>query len=194
MWYVARMPITPCADNRGFLDIETTGLKWEYDDILEVAFVVTDPKMRETLFEYHSLVLTPNVDRVYDKCNDFCKETHTKNGLFDELRTGRGKTEEQIGREIAAIIRIFWGGAKAVICGSNVEAFDKPFMKAYIPEAFNAFHYRTINVSSLREILRGYGAVLEREDSAKPHRALQDCRDAIQLIYKCLTELKGLEL
>jgi len=184
----------PCARNRAVIDIETTGLKPEQHQILELTLIITDPKSTIELGGYHAFVHYDHPAHLWQEADEYVKKMHTENGLWAEhaqaCAEGRAKSLTQIGSEFAACVRHFCGpDPKVLPLGCNVEALDVPFLRYWLPEAASVLHYRSINVSSLREIVRDELGV-EFEKEVKPHRSTQDCRDAIELYHKCLEALR----
>ena len=108
-------------------------------------------------------------------------DMHTKSGLLDEIRKSTVSLEDA-GKETLAFIKSHVGAPKAVpLCGNSIGT-DRRFLAAYLPDIENYLHYRSVDVSSVKELVkRWYPGV----DAAKPsksgnHRALDDIRDSVR--------------
>jgi len=172
------------------LDIETSGLNPKYNEILEIAAVATDDRMQQEVGSYHALVQYTDVRRIYDECDDFVKIMHSKDNLWLDLQSSQTKPLSQIDTEFAAWIRSVASGTIPLAAGNNVEGFDLPFLKEWLPESRQIFHYRTVNISSLREIVHTECGVRLEGSREVTHRALADCRDSIALYHACLDALR----
>lgn len=170
------------SDKLFWIDIETTGLDPHYDKILEIGFVITDLDMN-ILSKNSWVVLNKLSDTFIHNMDDIVSDMHEKNKLFEECNSlGVARPWHQIEDEIK-----FWlmgnGANQQPLCGSSV-AFDRGFLKAQAPELDLFFHYRSIDISSLKELCKRYNPVLYAQvDSStsrrKLHRAIPDIEDTI---------------
>jgi oligoribonuclease len=110
---------------------------------------------------------------------------HTRSGLLDEIRRST-RTLEQAGHETLQFLKSHIGAPKAVpLCGNSIGT-DRRFLAAYLPDIENYLHYRCVDVSSVKELVKRW---YPQVDAGKPpktgnHRALDDIRDSIhELAY-----------
>lgn len=164
-----------------WVDVETTGLDPEVELLLEVAVVVTDADLNE--LEAKSWVIHQEI--VLNALSDFALKTHTENGLLNEV-VRSGHTRESVDRELGNLMRrsALWpsfcvGDERPPLCGSSIN-FERQWLSAYLPEFYKYIHYRSIDVSSLKELMNRWmpDEAISRRDTSK-HRALDDIRDSI---------------
>lgn len=159
-----------------WIDLEMTGLDEKVHVILEVAAVVTDLDFNP-LEEFHRIVHQPQEE--LDKMDDWCRKTHGKSGLTEQVKTGTSVAEVE--HEILDLIgRHFKPASKPedriVLCGNSI-GNDRRFIDKYLPRVAKRLHYRMIDVSSFKEIFREkYGIKVKKKDA---HRALDDIQESI---------------
>jgi oligoribonuclease len=153
-------------------DVETTGLSHEWDQVLEVAFVVTDSDL-EILGAYTEVVHWPELVSM----KPVVREMHTRTGLLDEVYMG-GKALSEISDEVIAFLKRNAVTDRSPLAGSTVH-FDRGFIKRDMPEVLAMIHYRNLDVSSLKELIKRWhpGAEWKKADR---HRALPDILDSIK--------------
>lgn len=165
-----------------WVDIETTGLEPEEHLPLEIAMAVTDKDLN-VLYEAEYVI---NQQIVLNDLSDWVIETHSKNGLLAEV-VKSGWTVEKVDRELnRAMLRSdLWpsflvGDEKPPLCGSTV-SFDRGWLKAWFPEFYKQIHYRNIDVSSLKELMKRWQPedVISRKETSV-HRAMPDLYDSIE--------------
>jgi oligoribonuclease len=160
------------------MDLEMTGLDHTRDVIVEIATIVTDDEL-EVVAEGPDLVVH-QPDEVLAAMDPFVRDMHTKSGLLDAIRASR-VTLEQAGAETLTFIRQHVPDARSVpLCGNSIGT-DRRFLAAYLPEIETYLHYRSIDVSSVKELVRRwYPKVRQgRPQRQGLHRALDDIRDSI---------------
>lgn len=164
--------------NLVWIDLEMTGLDPEKDTILEIAVIVTGPKLR-VLYKGIDLVIK-HPQKVLDNMNDWCKEHFGKSGLAQkslESKISMKEAEEKV----LIIIKNYCVEKKAILCGSSVHV-DKRFLIKHMPKLANFLHYRLIDVSTVKELCRRwfpkYCKDTKEEDMA--HRAFDDIKKSIE--------------
>lgn len=168
------------------LDIEITGLNPQVDKILEIAVCVTDDALnakapRQEIMTYSEVVHHEVATLVMD---DVVREMHTKNGLLDEVARSPWSLDDVACKMIAYLQDPLHGIAPKTepMCGSTI-SFDRAFLKAQAPRLEAFFHYRNIDVSSFKEVVkRWYPActTVTPLPGEKRHRAGGDVLDSIR--------------
>ncbi len=158
-----------------WLDMEMTGLDPETCVPIEVAIIITGADLEERE-EYHAVVHQP--PEALASMNDFVREMHTGNGLL--TRVANSDTSiDQADRALAALVLRHCPEGKAVLAGNSIHQ-DRRFIARYFPELEKTLHYRMVDVSTLKELVRrwyGAGALYPKTES--DHTALADTRQSI---------------
>ena len=163
--------------NLVWLDCEMTGLDPRSDELVEIACIVTEGDLTE-LDGGVSIVIKPN-DAPLAAMDDIVVAMHTESGLIDEIPLGT--TLEDAQAQVLAYVRSHVDESrKAPLAGSSVYV-DRGFLAQYMPELDSYLHYRLIDVSSVKEMVRRwyprvYYSTPEKKGN---HRALGDIRDSI---------------
>jgi oligoribonuclease len=161
-----------------WMDLEMTGLDHTSDVIVEIATLVTDDAL-EIVAEGPDLVVH-QPDDALEGMDPFVVEMHTKSGLLDQIRASTISLEDA-GAQTLAFIREHVPEARSVpLCGNSIGT-DRRFLAAYLPEIEEYLHYRSVDVSSIKELVRRwYPSVLsERGWKQGAHRALDDIRESV---------------
>ncbi|MET0146554.1 MAG: oligoribonuclease [Ilumatobacteraceae bacterium] len=160
------------------MDLEMTGLDHTSDVIVEIATIVTDDNLA-VVAEGPDLVVHQS-DEVLALMDPFVVDMHTRSGLLEAIRASEVSLADA-GAETLAFIREHAPAPKSVpLCGNSIGT-DRRFLAAYLPEIEDYLHYRSIDVSSIKELVRRW---YPRIGHARPqkigqHRALDDIRDSI---------------
>ena len=133
-----------------WLDMEMTGLSPENDRILEVALVVTDSDLN-TLAEAPVLVVHQS-DAVLDGMDNWNKGTHGKSGLIDKVKAST-LGDADVEAQMIEFLKQHVGAGKSPMCGNSI-CQDRRFMANYMPKLEAYFHYRNLDVSTLKELAR----------------------------------------
>ena len=168
------------ADDRlVWIDLEMTGLDVERDAIVEIACIVTDAELT-ALDDGVQLIVHADAEQLA-QMGDYVREMHTKSGLLPEIeRSDVGVAGAQ--QAVLAYVRTHVKAARSVpLCGNSIGT-DRRFLARDMPELDEYLHYRSIDVSSLKELCkRWYPAVYrKRPGKAEHHRALDDIRESIE--------------
>ncbi len=170
-------PSSPPDDGRlVWIDLEMTGLRPEEDVILEIATVVTDRNL-EVLAEGPVLAVRqdPAVLAAMDAWN---QSHHRGSGLVDRVLAEGVETAEAERRTLAFLARHVLPGASPM-CGNSV-CQDRRFLARLMPELERFFHYRNLDVSTLKELARRWSPeVLAGHQKESRHTALSDVYDSI---------------
>jgi oligoribonuclease len=167
--------------NLVWIDLEMTGLSPERDRIIEIAVVVTDAQLARRVegpvFAVHQ------TDTVLATMDAWNTGTHGRSGLTDRVRASTiGEAEAE--RRTIAFLERYVGKSKSPMCGNSI-CQDRRFLAATMPllEAF--FHYRNLDVSTLKELARRWKPeILAGFKKAQAHTALADIKESIdELAY-----------
>ena len=162
-----------------WMDLEMTGLDHTTDVIVEIATLITDDEL-EIVAEGPDLVVHQS-DEVLAAMNDVVTDMHTASGLLDEIRSSTLSLEEA-GRLTLDFIREHCPQPGTVpLCGNSIGT-DRRFLAAHLPEVEEFLHYRSIDVSTLKELARRWNpdALKTAPKKAGGHRALDDIRESLE--------------
>jgi len=165
-------------DNLIWLDLEMTGLDPAQDRIIEIATVVTDSELNVLAEGPVFAIATP--DAVLEAMDDWNRAHHGNSGLIDRIRSEGVPIEEAEARTLAFLQQYVPAG-KSPMCGNSI-CQDRRFMVNYMPKLEAFFHYRNLDVSTLKELARRWApAVYDGAQQVKRdiHLALEDIKDSI---------------
>ena len=161
-----------------WMDLEMTGLDHTSDVIVEIATLITDDDL-EIVAEGPDLVIHHD-DDVLARMDQFVVDMHTRSGLLDQIRAST-MTLDEAGAETLAFIRQHVPVHRTVpLCGNSIGT-DRRFLAAYLPGIEEHLHYRSVDVSSIKELVRRwYPDVLNKRGWKQgSHRALDDIRESV---------------
>ena len=160
------------------MDLEMTGLDQTRHVIVEIATLITDDEL-EVIAEGPDLVIHQS-DEELAKMDDIVVAMHTKSGLLDEIRAST-LTLEEAGAATLTFIKEHVPEPQTVpLCGNSI-GMDRRFLAAYLPEIEEYLHYRSIDVSTLKELARRWqpDALSSAPKKATSHRALGDIVESV---------------
>jgi oligoribonuclease len=179
------------ADVLLWMDLEMTGLDVEECAIVEIAVLATAAATLEPLDDGLAVVVAQPPE-VLAGMNDFVRRMHERSGLLTEIGTD-GVPLEDAGRRVLEYIKAHAPEPRTVpLCGNSI-GMDRRFLDRYLPEIEGHLHYRSIDVSSLKELCRRWypEPFKARPEKAEGHRALPDIQASIdELRYYRETILK----
>jgi oligoribonuclease len=158
-----------------------TGLKPESDRIIEIAVVMTDPhlsvRIEGPVFAVHQS------DATLDKMDAWNKGTHGKSGLIDRVKAST-VDEAAAEQQVIDFLRKYVPAGKSPMCGNSI-CQDRRFLANYMPKLEAFFHYRNLDVSTLKELARRWKpGLIEGFKKAQAHTALADIHESIdELAY-----------
>ena len=184
---------SPNAGNLIWIDLEMTGLDTDNDSILEIATVVTD-KQLNVLAEGPELAIGHPLARL-DAMDDWNRNQHRKSGLWDRVLNQGVSMAEAEQRTLAFMAE--WVPANvSPICGNSI-CQDRRFLHRLMPRVEQHFHYRNLDVSTLKELAHRWApTVLAGMDKQSRHTALSDVHDSIaelQYYRAFMGQLGGLD-
>ena len=162
--------------NLVWLDCEMSGLDPEKERLLEIAIVVTGPQLTPRI-EGPVLVIHQS-DALLAHMDAWNKGTHGKSGLIDKVKAS-SLTEEQAQEQLIAFLKPYVSKAVSPMCGNTIGQ-DRRFINKYMPKFEAWFHYRNLDVSTLKELSRRWKPeVLNAFKKAQKHTALADVHESI---------------
>lgn len=163
-----------------WLDLEMTGLDPEKERIIEAAVVVTEPDL--TVVAEGPVMVIHQSDELLNAMDKWNTSTHGKSGLTEKVKAST-ITEEQAEEQLLAFLQQHVPAGKSPLCGNTVGQ-DRRFLVKYMPRLEAFFHYRNLDVSTLKELsLRWNPLVYRTFIKESRHEALAD-------IYESIAELK----
>ncbi len=164
-------------DNLVWIDLEMTGLDTALDHIIEIATIVTDPHLN--LIAVGPVIAVHQSDAVLDKMDEWNRTTHGASGLVERVRASRIDAAQAEAQTIEFLGLHALRGASPM-CGNSV-CQDRRFLAREMPVLERFFHYRNLDVSTLKELARRWApGVLAGVKKASTHSALDDVRESIE--------------
>jgi oligoribonuclease len=164
-------------DNLIWIDLEMTGLNPEQDRILEIATVVTD-KLLGVLAE-GPVIAVYQEDRVLASMDEWNTRQHAMSGLTDRVRASQ-VNEQQAEQETLKFLRQYVDHGMSPMCGNSI-CQDRRFLVRHMPELAAYFHYRNLDVSSLKILAQLWAPETAAKFQKEPtHLALADIHDSIR--------------
>lgn len=164
------------AENLIWLDLEMTGLDPQHDRILEVATLVTDKQLN--LLAEAPVIAVHQSDAALAAMGEWCTHQHGQSGLTARVRASQ-VSEREAEQATLAFVRRYLPPNTSPMCGNSI-CQDRRFLAHYMPELEKFFHYRNLDVSTLKELAKrwapGVAAGFTKEST---HLALQDIRDSV---------------
>jgi len=162
-------------DHLVWIDMEMSGLDPEICRPLEIATIVTDNQLN-VLAEGPNLVIHQS-DALLAGMDAWNTEHHTKSGLVDSVRSAK-TSEAEAEAMTLSFVEAWTEPGRSPLCGNSVSQ-DRRFLRRYMPRLDAHFHYRNIDISTLKELARRwYNVEPPLKDSN--HRALDDIRESIE--------------
>ena len=163
-------------DNLIWIDLEMTGLYPDTDRIIEIAIVVTDANLGNRtegpVFAIHQS------DATLDAMDAWNKGTHGRSGLIDRVKASE-VSEVQAETQVIEFLKQFIGNNKSPMCGNSI-CQDRRFLANYMPKLEAFFHYRNLDVSTLKELAKRWKPeVAASFKKAQAHTALADIQESI---------------
>ena len=168
--------LTRSDDNLVWIDLEMTGLYPDTDRIIEIAVVVTDANLGNRtagpVFAVHQS------DAALDAMDAWNKGTHGRSGLIDRVKAST-VDDAQAEALVIEFLKQYVGDNKSPMCGNSI-CQDRRFLANYMPKLEAFFHYRNLDVSTLKELAKRWKPeVAASFKKAQAHTALADIQESI---------------
>jgi oligoribonuclease len=171
-------PPAGAADRLVWIDLEMTGLDTERHTIVEIAVLITDSAL-ELVDDGIDLVIHATAEEL-GRMDDFVRTMHTKSGLLAQIEAST-LSLEAAGAEVLEYLAARVPESTAPLCGNSI-GVDRRFLDRHLPTVDRYVHYRSIDVSSLKELCRRWNPAVYkgRPGKKESHRALDDIRESLE--------------
>jgi oligoribonuclease len=161
------------------MDLEMTGLDPQVDVIVEIASLITDDELNVVAEGPDLVVHQP--ESVLETMEPVVKTMHTESGLLDAVRQSRTTLAEAGAATLAFIKQHVPDARSTPLCGNSIGT-DRRFLAKYLPDIENYLHYRSVDVSSVKELAKRWypAASVSRPPKTGTHRALNDIRESVK--------------
>ncbi|SDY59740.1 oligoribonuclease [Collimonas sp. OK242] len=174
---VPAAPVRPNEFNLIWVDMEMTGLNPDSDRIIEVAVVVTDPQLN--ILAEGPVFAIHQPDEIMDGMDAWNKGTHGRSGLIEKVKAST-VTESEAELALIAFLKKYVPNGKSPMCGNTI-CQDRRFMARGMPKLEAFFHYRNLDVSTLKELCRRWKPELASGfKKHQKHTALADIIESIE--------------
>ncbi len=163
-------------NNLIWVDMEMTGLNPDTDRIIEVALVVTDSQLN--IIAEGPVLVVHQPDEILDGMDKWNKSTHSKSGLIDKIKASRFN-EAEVEAQMIAFLKLHVPSGVSPMCGNSI-CQDRRFMVRSMPQLETYFHYRNLDVSTLKELVKRWKPeIVSGLTKESKHEALADIYDSI---------------
>lgn len=163
-------------NNLIWVDLEMTGLDPAVDRIIEIATIVTDKEL--TIIAQGPVIAIHQSDEQLALMDDWNQKHHGQSGLVDRVKASVFSEEDAITQTIAFLAQYVPAGASPM-CGNSIGQ-DRRFLNRYMPALEDYFHYRNIDVSTVKELVRRWEpAAMKGFSKQNSHQALLDIQESI---------------
>lgn len=159
-----------------WIDLEMTGLQVDKDTIIEIATIVTDASL--TIVGEGPCLVIHQSDNILNGMDEWNTTHHTQSGLVEKVRNSK-ITLKMAEAQTIEFLRQHVKPGISPMCGNSI-CQDRRFLSRYMPELEQYFHYRQIDVSTIKELARRWNPdiVMKKEENSQ-HRALHDVKESI---------------
>ena len=162
-----------------WIDLEMTGLNPQIHKIIEIATIITDSELN-IVAKGPDLVINASDDEL-NKMNTYVRDMHTKSGLISEVRKSSLTIRDAEIETLEFINKHIKAKNKPPVCGNSIGT-DRRFLDVQMNDLENRFHYRVVDVSSIKELANRWYPDIDRNipSKAENHRALEDIIESIE--------------
>jgi len=162
--------------NLVWIDLEMTGLDPFHDRIIEIATVVTDADLN--VLAEGPVIATHQSDDVLEGMDEWNRTQHSRSGLIERVRASPYSESDAEARTLAFLEQHVDSGCSPM-CGNSI-CQDRRFLARLMPDLERFFHYRNLDVSTLKELAKRWYPTLPAFSKESAHLALEDVRDSIE--------------
>ncbi len=164
-------------NNLIWIDMEMSGLSPDNDRVLEVAIVITDSQLNVVAEGPVKVVHQP--DDVFERMDSWNKSTHKKSGLIDRSKAST-QGEAEVEAELFAFLAQYSPASGSPMCGNSI-CQDRRFLAKHMPKLEAFFHYRNLDVSTLKELAKRWKpGIMGGFAKHGKHEALADIHESIE--------------
>ncbi len=164
-------------DNLIWIDLEMTGLDPQSDRIIEIATLVTDSQLLNILAEGPTLAIHQDA-AVLATMDAWNRRQHSHSGLLERVRASRSD-EREAALQTLDFLQDYVPKGKSPMCGNSI-CQDRRFLARWMPQLEAYFHYRNLDVSTLKELARRwYPELIQSYSKSSSHLALDDVRESV---------------
>ena len=161
--------------NLVWIDLEMTGLDPEKEKIIEIATLITDSQLN-ILAEGPNLIIS-QPKSLLDEMDEWNQNQHGSSGLIDAVKKS-AVTQQMAEIETLEFISKYVGNKASPMCGNTV-SHDRRFLAKYMPDLESYFHYRHVDVSSVKELISRWMNDAQTYEKKGSHRAKDDIKESI---------------
>ena len=159
-----------------WIDLEMTGLDPEKERIIEMATIITDSELN--LVAEGPVIAIKQPNSLLDAMDEWCTKTHGESGLTQRVKDSQ-ISEAEAEQQTLEFLKQHMSAGTSPLCGNSIGQ-DRRFLVKYMPELEGFFHYRNLDVSTIKELARRWRPdVLDGVKKKGSHLALDDIRDSI---------------
>lgn len=163
-------------DNLAWIDLEMTGLEPEQDYIIEIATIVTDKDLN--ILAEGPMLAIKQTQEVLDGMDEWNTKQHNGSGLVKRILAS-DIDEAEAERQTIEFLEQYIPAGKSPICGNSI-CQDRRFLARWMPKLEDWFHYRNLDVSTIKELARRWSpAIYDGFNKESSHLALDDIKDSI---------------
>jgi len=168
--------MTQSPDNLIWIDLEMTGLIPDTDYIIEIATVITGPRLN--IIAEGPVIAIHQPDNILEKMDDWNTRQHGRSGLLQRVRNS-GYTSKEAEAMTLEFLKQHVPANTSPMCGNSI-CQDRRFLYRIMPSLEKYFHYRNLDVSTVKELLKRWTTGKDQFAKNSSHLALDDIKDSIE--------------
>ncbi len=164
------------SSNLIWIDLEMTGLDPDNDLIIEIATIVTDKHLK--VLAQGPVLAVHQSNKALAKMDDWNQKHHGRSGLIDRVKAST-VTDAEAEQQTIEFLKHWVGKGKSPMCGNSI-CQDRRFLYRYMPKLEDYFHYRNLDVSTLKELAKRWAPKVKKSfKKSAQHIALDDIKESI---------------